>query len=244
MFLINRYCAPYNKDILILFWGIAAQSLEPGTGFLFMIGIYKITNPVGGVYIGQSKRAHDRIRDHKAGFSLTKTSKHRLLKKSFKQHGVSNHTFEVIHECTLEELDKWEVYYISFYNSCLGENGLNCQTGGKSGYKWNPNLIQEFRDFGKMNIFTDEHRAKISNSLTGKKRTAETHAKLMDIFKGHEKKFRDAANEANRKKVIDTKTGVIYDGIKIAAKELNMSHSTLGQYLSGYRTNKTSLQYL
>lgn len=54
----------------------------------------------------------------------------------------------------------------------------------------------------------------------------------------------DNLRRINSKKVIDTKTGKIYDNAYLAAKELNFKISTLRQYLLGYIKNKTSLKYL
>lgn len=51
--------------------------------------------------------------------------------------------------------------------------------------------------------------------------------------------------EINSRKVIDTKTNIIYPSIKAAAKELGIQRYTLGSYLSGkIKTNKTSLRFL
>jgi hypothetical protein len=51
--------------------------------------------------------------------------------------------------------------------------------------------------------------------------------------------------EAHMRKVIDTKTNIIYPSIKEAAKEFGIKRYTLGSYLSGkIKTNKTSLRFL
>lgn len=46
------------------------------------------------------------------------------------------------------------------------------------------------------------------------------------------------------KKVIDTLSGVIYDTVDEAAKAFNMKRPTLSNMLTGFRKNKTSLNYL
>lgn len=78
-----------------------------------MIGIYKITNPNGLMYIGKSV---DIQRRWKSYYSLN--CKDQLaLYNSIKKYGVKNHSFEIIEECTLLELPYREIFYIELYNS-------------------------------------------------------------------------------------------------------------------------------
>jgi len=76
-----------------------------------MIGIYKITNPKGAVYIGQSKNIDKRWKDY---FKL-RCKKQPLIYYSLLKYGVDNHTFEVIQECNKDELNgleyKWWLHY-------------------------------------------------------------------------------------------------------------------------------------
>jgi hypothetical protein len=46
------------------------------------------------------------------------------------------------------------------------------------------------------------------------------------------------------RKVIDTVTGIIYPTVTQAAKDINISHNTLRDYLNGLYNNKTNLKYL
>jgi len=74
-----------------------------------MIGIYKVTNPDGEVYIGQSKDIEKRFYTHKVNSSNSK------LKESIKKHGANNHLFEVIEECSTDLLIKRERFFIEIY---------------------------------------------------------------------------------------------------------------------------------
>ena len=65
-----------------------------------IIGIYKITSPSGKIYIGQSLDIH--YRWNVQYFKLKCKSQTKLY-ESFLEHGVENHTFEIIH--TLESFD-------------------------------------------------------------------------------------------------------------------------------------------
>jgi len=82
-----------------------------------VIGIYKITNPVGEVYIGQSTNILKRFYSHKLNYGGLK------LKESIKKYGFENHTFELKEECEKHLLSEREKFYINLYDSI--NKGLN-----------------------------------------------------------------------------------------------------------------------
>jgi group I intron endonuclease len=90
--------------------------------------IYKITNPNGHIYVGQTINYKERIKKYK-----TKQKINTPIHKSILKYGFENHTFEIIISGinSKEELDKKEIYFISFFDSY--KNGLNCTTGGDIG---------------------------------------------------------------------------------------------------------------
>jgi hypothetical protein len=51
-------------------------------------------------------------------------------------------------------------------------------------------------------------------------------------------------NNKNSKRVIDIKTGVIYECVRMAAESIKISQSYLSQMLRGDRNNKTNLEYM
>lgn len=110
-------------------------------------GIYKITNPSGKVYIGQSSN----IRKRKNSYRILNCKQQGRLFNSFKKYGFDNHVFEVIHLCDKEDLNKWEIYYGEFFNCLNPDVGLNIK---KLGY------------YGK---HTEESRRKIGLIHKGKK---------------------------------------------------------------------------
>jgi group I intron endonuclease len=87
-----------------------------------MIGIYKITNPKGKIYIGQSIDIEKRFNIYKL---MHCTNQPRIF-RSFKSYGVDNHTFEIITECVITDLNNLERYYQDLFNAC-GKFGLNCK---------------------------------------------------------------------------------------------------------------------
>ena len=91
-----------------------------------MIGIYKITSPSGKVYVGQSVN----IESRKSGYSKLRDCKNQTkLYNSLIKYGFSQHIFEVVEQCSIEELNVRERHWQDFYN-VLSKNGLNCRLTG------------------------------------------------------------------------------------------------------------------
>lgn len=90
-----------------------------------MIGIYKITNNINGkIYVGQSNNIQRRFLEHKNRGATSRIPVDIAIQK----YGKENFSFEVIEECTIEQLNQKEMYWISYFNSV--ENGYNCSVGG------------------------------------------------------------------------------------------------------------------
>lgn len=99
-------------------------------------GIYKIENLVNGkVYIGQSVDIYTRWISHKnASLREGNRGYNYPLYRAFRKYGIDNFYFEIIEECTEEELDEKEIYYINKYKSFVGldySNGYNQTLGGE-----------------------------------------------------------------------------------------------------------------
>ena len=92
-----------------------------------MTGIYKITNLINQQsYIGQSIDIKRRWRDHRKSAQTEDNCLYRAMRK----YGIDNFSFEVIKECSPEELDELERYYIKLYDTYY--NGYNSTLGGNS----------------------------------------------------------------------------------------------------------------
>ena len=90
---------------------------------MIMIGIYKITKKIDGKsYIGQSNDIQRRFNEHK-------TKKDLIIDQAIQKYGISAFNFEILEECSLEELNSREKYWIAFYNTYKGF-GYNCNEGG------------------------------------------------------------------------------------------------------------------
>jgi hypothetical protein len=94
-----------------------------------IVGIYKITNPKGRIYIGQSV---DCVR-REYTYKRIDCKRQPRLYLSLKKHGWGKHKFEIIEECPIEYLTELEVWWKLFYGIICVENGLSCNyfdTGG------------------------------------------------------------------------------------------------------------------
>ncbi len=120
------------------------------------IGIYKITNPTHRIYIGQSINIEQRWK----GYSITRLKSQPKIKNSIIKYGFENHNFEIIEECSLEQLNERETYWkLHFLNEVQGD--------------WSKVLFCELHDTGggPRNEITKQ---KISNTKTGVKSTQKT----------------------------------------------------------------------
>lgn len=97
-----------------------------------MIGIYKITNKLNNKsYIGKSIDVEKRLKNHKSAvFSNCGREHDTPIHKSMRIHGIENFTFNIIEECSIDQLDEREVFWIKYYNSYL--KGYNQTDGGSS----------------------------------------------------------------------------------------------------------------
>lgn len=111
-------------------------------------GIYKITSPSGKVYIGQSVDCWKRRGAYK---NLHCKSQAKLL-ASFLKYGFDRHRFEILHECTPDELSALEKYYVDLFQTFNSEKGLNIRDGG-----------------GNRARISEEQKAKTSRTMTGRK---------------------------------------------------------------------------
>ncbi len=88
-----------------------------------MIGIYKITKKSNGkAYIGQSNDIERRFQEHKYKIDIP-------IELAIQKYGSDAFTFEILEECSLDQLDEREVYWINYYNTFKGI-GYNCNEGG------------------------------------------------------------------------------------------------------------------
>jgi group I intron endonuclease len=150
-----------------------------------MTGIYKITNTINDkIYIGQASDFDRRKKTHYTSFnSFCKSpEKHssgcRILYNAFKKYGFDNFIFELIEECSTNELNEKEQYWLDFYKSYEIENGYNLSriAGSCLGTKRSDGTKKKMSDNAKMrtgdkNPFYNKHHSESSKDKISKAKT-------------------------------------------------------------------------
>lgn len=224
-----------------------------------MIGIYRITNPKGKIYIGQSIDISKRFYRYK---KLSCKSQPRIY-MSLLKYGVENHKFEIIDVCLKEELNYKEIFYIELYNSTSREKGLNCTTGGNLfifndetklkmslSAKGRPSIMKgkkhtiearEKMSLSKKGKVSPRRGAKLTESMKEKIRAYQLGVKQSEETK--QKRIKTSKGKINCKKIIDTKTGIIYNSITQAAEIIGVKQTTLNAWLTGQNKNNSNFKY-
>lgn len=219
-----------------------------------MIGIYKITNPNGRIYIGQSIDIEKRFRIY---FQLNSKTKSQVkLYRSFLKHKVDAHIFEIIEECSIELLNLRERYWQDYYNVLDG--GLNCvlqktdelkkvvsneirekarkqMLGSKPSdvniEKTRLRMIGNIYNLGRIKSNTE--KLKISDSM--KKISQGKNNNMFGKF---------GENNPNSKIILNKETGIFYFGCAEASRSGNISINVFKTKISGNRINDTSFIYV
>jgi group I intron endonuclease len=189
-----------------------------------MVGIYKITNPKGKIYIGQSINIENRfnryIKQHKHIFSQPK------ICNSLRKYNPENHIFEIIEECTIEQLNEREIYWKQYYLNNFDRNWdmiLFCNTHDNGGGPLSEETKDKISQSNKGKILSKETKEKISSSKKGFKFSQEQKDKIK--------------NSPNRKENISlakTKNRVFcitnhqtYKNVKHASESLHISYTLI-----------------
>lgn len=127
-----------------------------------MIGIYKITNTTNGkCYIGQSRDIKARWAKHLSSY---KSYPEWELYKAFKKYGIGAFSFEVIEECTIEELNEREIYWIAHFDSF--NNGYNMTLGGEACNGTNDKVVYQYDLSGNfIKEYKSAHEAARENNI-------------------------------------------------------------------------------
>ena len=125
-----------------------------------MVGIYKITNPKGKIYIGQSWD----IKKRKSNYSHANSKYRTKIFNSIRKYGWNAHRFEIVCELpsdiTQEVLDRYETVYWQFYLDCRSDM-LNIRDPGSKG-RMNQTSINKIKK-----SWTDQRKQAFSNIKTG-----------------------------------------------------------------------------
>lgn len=102
-----------------------------------MIGIYKVTNLINNkIYIGQSVHIETRWKSHRNDCFNPNLDKYNcVFYNAIRKYGIDNFKFEVIEECSINQLNEREQYWIKYYNTYIGFKncqGYNMTLGGNT----------------------------------------------------------------------------------------------------------------
>lgn len=153
--------------------------------------IYKISNPSGKVYIGQTWNWSSRENFYRTANCKTQIG----IYNSILKYGYGAHKIEIICELpkdiSQKDLDNYEVIYWQFYKEC-NIKLLNCREPGRGGK------------------FSEETKKKLSNSLKGRKLSEKHRRKITEVNQSEvEREKRRIAlkghivSEETRKKISD-----------------------------------------
>lgn len=197
-----------------------------------VVGVYKITSPSGKVYVGSSIDILKRFNQYR----LLSCNKQRRLFNSLKKHGYEAHAFEILLECSTDELYDNERHYGDLYD-VLGSKGLNCKLPKSSDKK----AITEESTKRKISTriseyhrqMTPHQRAQLREKMReGRKRIPLLRYKEMAVHK--------------KKLILNIETGIFYLGAAEASEAACINKSSLINQLCGDsgRKNKTPLRYV
>jgi group I intron endonuclease len=207
-------------------------------------GIYKITNPSGLIYIGESIDLNKRCSLYLRPNSI---KEQRAIYNSVIKHGVDSHLIEIIELCNISELKEKERYWQDFYDSMV--NGLNCKLTATNQKK---EVVSE-----KTKLILKAKAKGINNGFYGKKHSAETLIQISKNSSGSNNpnyggKFKSEeylrkqslSNSKKPLKIVDTISGdfKIFDNSKQVAEYYNCNHSNVRTYKKkGWLINKRYL---
>lgn len=126
-----------------------------------MVGIYAIKNKINNkIYIGRSTDIHRRWKSHLRDARVGDSCKIHI---AMRELGINNFYLEIIEECSLEELNEKEQYYIdkfdSWHNGYNNGNSSNFLDGEK-----NPNAKMTEQDIKEIRLrqsYLKENRKEI-----------------------------------------------------------------------------------
>lgn len=212
--------------------------------------IYKITNEINDkIYIGQTIRTIDERWRHHVYYSLTGLHKTKLA-RAIRKYGKESFKIEILEET--EDLDKREIFYISFFKSDLF--GYNIKIGGNGG----PHAESTKKKISKANrgrVWTGEMRHAMSEAIKKwhKKRgfvpsSEETKKKISKGNMGRKMSDKTRAafqkhNRKNMKPVVCINTNKEYESIMSACRDLNLNDGHLRMHLKGKHSHVKGFRF-
>jgi group I intron endonuclease len=219
-----------------------------------MIGIYKITNPKGKIYIGQSINIESRKRIYQY-YESYKNSIGPKIYNSINKHEWKNHSHEIIEECTIEQLNEREIYWKQYYLNKVGwKNVLFCNlhdsgggpkseetkqniSKGKMGTKGYPKGVKRSEEFRKKISSNKERNKKIGEKNKGKSKPGSGHHKPLSTKHKNNISKNSKGVSRNQKAILqyDLKGNFIkkWESITKASLSIGVNQSCISDVLRG-----------
>lgn len=222
--------------------------------------IYMIQNRIDRkVYIGQTNRTLDeRLRVHKSRLKRN-SHENKYLQSAWNKYGEENFIFKVLENCSTDELDEREKFWIKKFDSINKNNGYNFESGGSLNKKLS---IETRRLKGKPVILTNTmecfysaseaarkyslSQGSISNCCRGIVKSAGklpsgeysvwVFAENFDFKKDYFFQRHEGAHNPRAKKVICLTTNKVFDTMKDAGLYYNIkSYLKISEVCRGKR---------
>lgn len=148
-------------------------------------GIYCIKNILNNkLYVGSSTRIYDRFYRHKKDLQ-SNTHCNRYLQNSWNKYGEGGFKFEVIEECSKENLIEREQYWLDFYKENGKVYNVRLKVESNRGLKHSAEHNRKIGDANRGKKISDEQKKKVSDSLKGRKLTKESIEKRTESRKNY-----------------------------------------------------------
>ena len=190
--------------------------------------IYYHKNLINGkYYVGQTSRPLEVRSNNGWGYYRNKKFFDDILK-----YGWSNFEHKVICECSKEEGDELERFYIKKFDAI--ENGYNTTSGGKKDFHCKAPQVSKAN---KERIWKQESKEKLSHSLKGIKRTQDTRERMANAKKGDKNPMYGVVLPSVVVHVRCIETNIEYYSIAECARAMGLSHSHISSVIKGKRNH-------
>lgn len=153
------------------------------------------------------------------------------LQKAWNRYGENNFSFSILKICNVCELNDWESYYITLYQTLNYNYGYNIVPGGNINHKLSEDMKRKIGEGRKGKLHSEQTKERMSktrqgsaNSFYGKHHTEEAKQKM------HEKHY-DASGKNNPRfnpePVFCVETQTVYPSAFSAAQILNLYSSSI-----------------
>ena len=162
-------------------------------------GIYKIKNTLNDMcYVGSSNHIERRKTEH-IGKLRRNQHKNSYLQNAWNKYGEDNFLFEIIEECSEDNLLIREQFYIDSIKNLYNNTKI---AGGRfrAGYKRTDEQKKFMSNIRTGAVVSDETKEKLSKLNIGKKHSEKTKNKISEISKTNWEKleFRENISEKRR----------------------------------------------